>query len=110
MPTQPLSAEQLEGLKRYNTPTISNAIELFDVRPRHLGYLPHQIRSLLPELGPIVGYAVTCQTTAAPPLAGSARPTFWPITCVMWPISPVPRLPWVKTLMIRQARAPSLAK
>ena len=55
MPTQALSAEQLEGLKRYNTPTISNAIELFDVRPRHLGYLPHRIRSLLPELGPIVG-------------------------------------------------------
>jgi regulator of RNase E activity RraA len=73
MPTQPLSAEQLEGLKRYNTPTISNAIELFDVRPRHTGYLPHQIRSLLPELGPIVGYAVTCQTMAAPPLAAERQ-------------------------------------
>ena len=51
----------------YNTPTISNAIELFDVRPRHTGFLPHQIRCLLPELGPIVGYAVTAQTRAGRP-------------------------------------------
>jgi 4-hydroxy-4-methyl-2-oxoglutarate aldolase len=65
MTTPLLSAEQLEELRRYNTPTISNAIELFDVRPRHAGFLPHQIRCLLPELGPIVGYAVTAQTRAA---------------------------------------------
>ena len=36
-------------------------------RPRHCGFLPHQIRCLLPELGPIVGYAVTSQTRAAAP-------------------------------------------
>ncbi len=70
MSTPHLGAEQLELLGRYNTPTISNAIELFDVRPRHTGYLPHFIRCLLPELGVIVGYAVTCQTTAIPPAAG----------------------------------------
>ena len=34
-----LSAEQLDALRRYNTPTISNAIELFDVRPRNI-WLP----------------------------------------------------------------------
>jgi regulator of RNase E activity RraA len=62
-----LTSDQLDALRRYNTPTISNAIELFDVRPRHVGFLPHYIRSLLPEIGPIVGYAVTSQTKAAPP-------------------------------------------
>jgi regulator of RNase E activity RraA len=65
MPASLLSAEQLEELRRYNTPTISNAIELFDVRPRHLGFLPHEIRCLLPHLGPIIGYAVTSRTSAA---------------------------------------------
>jgi regulator of RNase E activity RraA len=60
-----LSESQLEELRRYNTPTISNAIEIFDVRPRHLGFLPHAIRCLFPDLGPIVGYAVTSQTRAA---------------------------------------------
>ena len=61
-----LTAEQIEALKRYSTPTVSNAIELFRVRPRHLGFLPHQIRCLLPGLGPMVGYTVTSRTEAAP--------------------------------------------
>lgn len=65
-----LDAEQLEILRQYNTPTISNAIELCDVRPRDTGFLPHFIRCLLPELGVIVGYAVTSQTTAVPLDAG----------------------------------------
>src|SRR5438270_1439172 len=66
MSTQLLTTEQLEALKRYNTPTISNAIEIFNIRGRHLGFLPHPIRCLFPDLGPIVGYAVTSQTRAAP--------------------------------------------
>jgi 4-hydroxy-4-methyl-2-oxoglutarate aldolase len=64
MPTDLLTPDQIEALKRYNTPTISNAIELFNVRPRHVGFLPHTIRCLLPNLGPMVGYAVTAQTKA----------------------------------------------
>jgi 4-hydroxy-4-methyl-2-oxoglutarate aldolase len=60
-----LTAEQIEELKRFNTPTISNAIEIFNVRDRHLGFLPHRIRSLFPHMGPMVGYAVTSQTRAS---------------------------------------------
>ncbi len=66
MPT-PLSPDQLEALRKYNTPTIANAIEVFNLRGRHLGFLPHRIRCLLPDLGPIVGYAVTSATCAEPP-------------------------------------------
>jgi regulator of RNase E activity RraA len=65
-PATLLNADQLEELRRYNTPTIANAIEQFECRPRHVGFLPHYIRCLLPELGPIVGYAVTSQTRARP--------------------------------------------
>lgn len=65
-----LDSAQLQALRRYNTPTISNAIELFDLRPRHTGFLPHTIRCLLPDLGPIVGYAVTAKTRAAKPEPG----------------------------------------
>lgn len=67
---EPLSPEQIESLRRYNTPTIANAIELFNVRPRHVGFLPHSIRCLLPDLGVMVGYAVTSETRAAPDEAG----------------------------------------
>ncbi len=46
-----LNSTELRVLRRINTPTIANAIELFNVRPRHTGFLPHYIRCLLPELG-----------------------------------------------------------
>jgi regulator of RNase E activity RraA len=74
MPLAQLSVDELEALRRYNTPTISNAIELFGVRPRHIGFLPHTIRCLLPELGTMVGYAVTSQTRAAPAAPGEPNP------------------------------------
>jgi 4-hydroxy-4-methyl-2-oxoglutarate aldolase len=67
MTTPLLSAEQLESLRRYNTPTISNAIEIFNVRKRNVGFLPHTIRCMFPEMAPIVGYVVTAQTRAEPP-------------------------------------------
>jgi regulator of RNase E activity RraA len=74
MATPILSLAELEELRRYNTPTISNAIELFDVRPRHTGFLPHRIRCLLPELGAVIGYAVTSRTRASRPEPGEATP------------------------------------
>jgi 4-hydroxy-4-methyl-2-oxoglutarate aldolase len=74
MSTSILSPAELDELRRYNTPTISNAIELFDVRPRHTGFLPHRIRCLLPDLGPVIGYAVTSRTRASVPEPGEATP------------------------------------
>src|SRR5579859_6973105 len=68
--TSRLSTAELRALRRYNSPTISNAIELFDVRPRHTGFLPHTIRCLLPDLGPVVGYAVTSKTRSSKPEPG----------------------------------------
>jgi regulator of RNase E activity RraA len=55
-----LSYEQLSTLRRIDSPTISNAIETFKVRPRVAGYVGYDIRCIFPELPPTVGYAVTC--------------------------------------------------
>jgi 4-hydroxy-4-methyl-2-oxoglutarate aldolase len=68
-----LTPNELRALRRFNTPTISNAIELFDVRPRHTGFLPHYIRCLLPDLGAIIGYAVTSKTRAMPSEPGDPK-------------------------------------
>jgi regulator of RNase E activity RraA len=54
----------LEALKRYDSPTLSNAIELFDVRPRDEGYMSHDIRCVFPDLGVMVGYAATATMRA----------------------------------------------
>ncbi|QBD77519.1 RraA family protein [Ktedonosporobacter rubrisoli] len=55
-----LSYEQLSALRRIDSPTISNAIETFNVRPRVAGYVGYDIRCMFPDLPPTLGYAVTC--------------------------------------------------
>src|SRR5437588_174474 len=39
----------LELLRRYDTPTVCNVIELFDVRPRTAGYMDGRIRACFPN-------------------------------------------------------------
>jgi regulator of RNase E activity RraA len=56
--------EVLEALRRYDTPTLANAIETFDVRPRDEGFANLDIRCMFPELGVMVGYAATATIRA----------------------------------------------
>ena len=63
----PISADDLKLLAQYDTPTISNVIELFEVRPRSAGYMDGRIRACFPEMPPIVGYASTATMRTAWP-------------------------------------------
>jgi len=56
--------EVLAALRRYDTPTLSNAIETFDVRPRDEGFASMEIRCMFPDLGVMVGYAATATIRA----------------------------------------------
>jgi regulator of RNase E activity RraA len=61
----------LERLRRFDTPTVCNVIELFDIRPRTAGYMDARIQSCYPKLPPMVGYASTATfRSAAPPRSG----------------------------------------
>ena len=51
----------IETLRAVDTPTISNAIELLNLRPKEEGFAPLEICCLFPELGRMCGYAVTAQ-------------------------------------------------
>jgi len=62
-----LSPQQIEELRRISTPTISNAIETFDVRPRNEGFMNREIKCILPELGAMVAYAATGTYMASRP-------------------------------------------
>jgi len=57
----------LKLLAQFDTPTISNAIELFEVRPRSEGYMDARIRACFPEMPPIAGYASTATMRCAFP-------------------------------------------
>jgi 4-hydroxy-4-methyl-2-oxoglutarate aldolase len=67
----------IAALRKITSPTVANAIETFNVRPRNQGYMSSELRALFPELGPLVGYAVTALIRAEPaPQDGHRASTF----------------------------------
>ncbi len=65
MPTQ----EMLKALREFDTPSITNVVATYPTNPLCLGlynpwtenwYTDQTIKCMYPEMGPIVGYAVTC--------------------------------------------------
>src|SRR5262245_14068374 len=72
MPTHALSPADLELLRRYDTPTVCNVVELFELYPRTAGYMDGRIQACYPKLPPMVGYASTATfRAAAPPRSGN---------------------------------------
>jgi regulator of RNase E activity RraA len=63
--------EALEALRRIDSCTLSNAIEVLNVRPRNEGYIRHSVSCMFPALPPVAGYAVTGRMrSASPPVNG----------------------------------------
>lgn len=68
-----ISAKTLTALAEYDTPTVCNVIELFDVRPRNVGYMNDSIKACFPKLPPMVGFALTSTfRSMSPPQQGDA--------------------------------------
>lgn len=72
-----ISAEELEALRRWPTCAISNAIELFNIRPRNEGFMLPEIKCIFPELGSMIGYAVTAVISADSPEGRRIPPPDW---------------------------------
>lgn len=65
-PVEGIAAAHLEFLKSVDSPTIANAIEPFKVRDRTEGFIGGEVKSLFPELPPMVGVALTVRMTNRP--------------------------------------------
>ncbi len=63
-----LATAVLEKLRTFDTPTVCNIIELFDIRPRTEGYANARLKACFPDLPPMVGYAstATLETASSP--------------------------------------------
>ncbi len=72
-----LNREELESLRRWSTCAISNGIELFNIRPRNEGYMLHEMKSIFPELGAMIGYSVTAVISADSPEGRRIQPHDW---------------------------------
>ncbi len=59
----------LDKLREYDSATIANVIELFQVRRRNRGFMTREIKAAFPHLPPMVGFAstATCRTFAELP-------------------------------------------
>lgn len=67
-----VSQATLDKLAQYDTPTICNLIELFEVRDQSRGYMDHRIKCCFPEFPPMVGFAATAAFRSAAPPDGGA--------------------------------------
>ena len=65
-----LPATVLDQLRKFDTPTVCNVLELFDCRPRTAGYMDGRIQACYPALPPMVGFATTATFRAAAPPRG----------------------------------------
>ncbi|NKB71046.1 MAG: hypothetical protein GKR89_28585 [Candidatus Latescibacteria bacterium] len=61
-----VKAEILDAFKAFDSPTIFNALVLKSGLPNE-EYTDYRIRYLLPEFGPVIGYAVTAEVTTNDP-------------------------------------------
>ncbi len=66
---EPVDDEIFAELRKFDTPTVCNVIELFDIRPRNTGFMDRRIEARFPHLPPIVGYATTATFRSAQPAA-----------------------------------------
>jgi 4-hydroxy-4-methyl-2-oxoglutarate aldolase len=77
----PLTKEQLDAIRQFDTCRIANAIETFDVRLRNEGYARPGMHWLFPSLAPMLGYAATSRVkTSDPPMRGRSyldRTDWW---------------------------------
>ncbi|MBI2843173.1 MAG: hypothetical protein HYX78_07210 [Armatimonadetes bacterium] len=68
-----MTTGDIEALKSIDTPTVSNAIEGFNVRSDIEGATGPEIRCITPELGIMVGYAVTATADTTSPSTTKER-------------------------------------
>jgi regulator of RNase E activity RraA len=78
MTTRPdLSDEMLAFLRSVDSPTIANAIETFELRDRCEGFVGGAVQCQFPELGVMVGRAVTVTMSSAPGEPASRDGYWW---------------------------------
>lgn len=93
-PAAALTNEHLDYLRGVDSPTIANAVEVFNVRDRTEGFIGGNVKSLFTDLGTMVGQALTVTVgNASGPIAG--RDGYWK----MWEV--LERMPKPSVLVMQ---------
>lgn len=71
MAVPPLTDEELDALRQFDTCMVANAIESFNVRLRNTGFADASVRCIFKDAPPMVGYAATARLRSGePPIGG----------------------------------------
>ena len=97
-----LSSEQLESLRQIQSCAIANAIETFDIRPRNQGFMLPKVKCMFPDLGNMLGYAVTAVITAERPPSAHMN-----ISRVEW-IDEILRIPEPRVIVMKDLDYPNV--
>jgi regulator of RNase E activity RraA len=93
-----LTPELIDRYRALDAPSVSNAIETFDLRLRNEGFADGRLRGLIPNQPPVIGHAVTARIRcSAPPPVGRSyhdRTDWWTYIVSV----PAPRLVVVQDL------------
>lgn len=98
-PSSAIQRTHLQQLAEYDTALLANLMRFVDTTPTHLWYMSNEIRALLPDVGPTVGVAVTCELDTSTPddesdgnaddfwtqlsqMEAMDVPTVWVVKCV----------------------------
>ncbi len=86
-PMKAVSPQLFAQLEKFDSCTISNAIETFGLRTRNEGFMNSSVQCRFPGMGPRAGYAVTARIrTSSTPIAGRCyydRPDWWTHVCAI---------------------------
>ena len=75
MENQVSDSDLLRKLRKFDTPTVCNAIELFNLRSRCDGYMDRRIKACFSGMEPITGYAATATYRASSCAVGDVYST-----------------------------------
>ena len=97
----PIDPQLLETLRKIPSCSIANAIETFNYQPRNQGFMGPEIKSIFPNMGHMIGYAVTAKIVADAPPSGHMN-----VSRTEW-VDEIMRIPGPRVLVLEDLDYPN---
>ena len=97
----PIDPQLLETLRKIPSCSIANAIETFNYQPRNQGFMGPEIKSIFPNMGHMIGYAVTAKIVADAPPSGHMN-----VSRTEW-VDEIMRIPAPRVLVLEDLDYPN---
>ena len=97
----PIDPQLLETLRKIPSCSIANAIETFNYQPRNQGFMGPEIKSVFPNMGHMIGYAVTAKIVADAPPSGHMN-----VSRTEW-VDEIMRIPAPRVLVLEDLDYPN---